>query len=148
MLEGNNGALINGLKGRKIENLLKLNHNIEIESSTDYGVLALCNIGTEKSDIDILINAIKQIANEKYEDMSYLENCKFTPLLEPEIIMSPQEAFYHKQETVPTQEAVGRICAELIAECPPGIFILAPGELIKKEHLEYLENYKTLSVLK
>lgn len=139
---------IKGLKGRKIENLLKLNYNIEIEASTDYGVLALCNIGTNEEDVSYLINAIREIANEKYEDLSYLENCKFMPLLEPQIIMSPQKAFYHEQEIIPTKDAVGRICAELIAECPPGIFILAPGELIKKEHLPYLENYKTLSVLK
>ena len=33
--------------------------------------------------------------------------------------------------------------AEVVAECPPGISILLPGELITEEHLPYLNDYET-----
>ena len=62
--------------------------------------------------------------------------------------MSPKEAFYKGFETIETSKAVGKISLDLIAECPPGIFVLALGELITEEHLPYLKHYKTLKVLK
>ena len=140
--------MIKGLCGRRIENILKTDYNIEIEASTDNGILVLSNIGANFDDVKILVNAIKDIANKNYTDISHLEDYKFMPLLDPIIEMSPREAFYKGYETVETQEAVGRISADLIAECPPGIFVLTPGELITKEHLPYLINYKTLKVVK
>ena len=40
----------------------------------------------------------------------------------------PRTAFFADRETVPLAEAVGRVCAELVAPYPPGIPVLAPGE--------------------
>ncbi len=140
--------MIKGLCGRRIENILKTDYNIEIEASTDNGILILANIGAKMADVKVLINAIKDIAMKNYSDISYLEDYKFMPLLNPIIEMSPREAFHKGFETIETEKAVGKISADLIAECPPGIFVLAPGELITEAHLPYLVNYKTLKVVK
>ena len=140
--------MIKNLCGRRIENILKTDYNIEIEASTDNGILILSNIGSNFDDVKILVNAIKDIASQNYADISHLENYKFMPLLNPEIKISPKEAFYKGFEIIETNKAVGKISADLIAECPPGIFVLTPGEIIKKEHLPYLVNYKTLKVVK
>lgn len=140
--------MVKNLHGRRLENILKTAYNIEIEASTDNGILILTNIGNTLADVDILINAIKAIASKNYSDISYLEDYKFMPLLNPIIKMSPKDAFYKGYETIETEKAVGRISVDLIAECPPGIFVLAPGELITEAHLPYLVNYKTLKVLK
>ncbi|MCQ2958228.1 MAG: aminotransferase class V-fold PLP-dependent enzyme [Candidatus Gastranaerophilales bacterium] len=140
--------MIKNLCGRRIENILRIKYNIEIEASTDNGILILSNIGAKLTDVKILINALKDIASKNYTDISYLEDYKFMPLLKPVIKMSPKDAFYKEYETAETKDAVGRISVDLIAECPPGIFVLAPGELITEEHLPYLVNYKTLKVLK
>jgi arginine decarboxylase len=48
----------------------------------------------------------------------------------PETILAPREAFFAPNQTVPAHEAVGRVSAELIAPYPPGVPVLAPGELI------------------
>ena len=48
------------------------------------------------------------------------------------------KAFYAEKRTLPIEESVGRICSEFIMTYPPGIPILAPGELITKEILEYI----------
>jgi lysine decarboxylase len=39
---------------------------------------------------------------------------------------------------VPTDEAIGRVSAELAAPYPPGIPVLAPGERITSEAIEGL----------
>jgi lysine decarboxylase len=48
----------------------------------------------------------------------------------PQTVLSPREAFFARNETVPAGAATGRVSAELVAPYPPGIPVLAPGELI------------------
>ena len=48
----------------------------------------------------------------------------------PQTVLSPREAFFAQNETVTAEAAVGRVSAELIAPYPPGVPVLAPGELI------------------
>jgi arginine/lysine/ornithine decarboxylase len=43
---------------------------------------------------------------------------------------------------VPINESDGKTCAEFVMCYPPGIPILAPGERITKEILEYIEYAK------
>jgi arginine decarboxylase len=50
--------------------------------------------------------------------------------VEPETVLAPREAFFAPNETVPAAAAIGRVSAELIAPYPPGVPVLAPGELI------------------
>jgi arginine decarboxylase len=55
-----------------------------------------------------------------------------------ELVMTPREAFLGRQETVPADEAVGRIAAESLATYPPGIPNVLPGERLTAETLEYI----------
>ena len=50
--------------------------------------------------------------------------------VEPQTVLAPREAFFAANETVSAAAAVGRVSAELIAPYPPGVPVLAPGELI------------------
>jgi arginine decarboxylase len=50
--------------------------------------------------------------------------------VDPQTILAPREAFFAPNETVPAASAIGRVSAELVAPYPPGIPVLAPGELI------------------
>ncbi len=56
----------------------------------------------------------------------------------PQAILAPREAFFAPNETVAADSAVGRVSAELIAPYPPGVPVLAPGELITSEALNAL----------
>lgn len=44
-----------------------------------------------------------------------------------------REAFFSPKETLATRQAKGRICAGLHAPCPPGVPLLAPGELLRPD---------------
>jgi arginine decarboxylase len=50
--------------------------------------------------------------------------------VEPQTVLAPREAFFSAHETVPASSAIGRVSAELVAPYPPGVPVLAPGELI------------------
>ena len=138
---------IDGLSGKRLESILEIDFGIEVESASDIGVLILCNLGNKRSDFKYLADALEKIASENHKDIYYLEKRKHMPMLEPKIIMSLREAYYAEKETVKKEDAIGRISAEVIAECPPGISILLPGELITAEHLPYLNDYETLDVV-
>jgi arginine/lysine/ornithine decarboxylase len=58
--------------------------------------------------------------------------------LELENVMSPRDAFFGRVEQVPVSDAAGRIAAEMVSPYPPGVPVLAPGERINREALDYL----------
>ncbi len=139
---------IDGLSGKRLESILEIDFGIEVESASDIGVLILCNLGNKRSDFKYLADALEKIASENHKDIYYLEKRKHMPMLEPKIVMSLRDAYYAEKETIKKEDAIGRISAEVVAECPPGISILLPGELITEEHLPYLNDYETLEVVK
>jgi lysine decarboxylase len=53
--------------------------------------------------------------------------------LDPRVVLPPRDAFFAPHETVPAGAAAGRISAELVAPYPPGVPVLAPGELVTAE---------------
>ncbi len=58
--------------------------------------------------------------------------------VQPQVVLPPRDAFFAPDETVPAARAVGRISAELVAPYPPGVPVLAPGELITSDAIEAL----------
>ncbi|MFN8077621.1 MAG: aminotransferase class V-fold PLP-dependent enzyme [Kineosporiaceae bacterium] len=63
--------------------------------------------------------------------------------VDPDVAMTPREAFFAPHETVPASAAVGRVSAELIAPYPPGVPVLAPGEVITAGALHALRETRT-----
>lgn len=139
---------VDGLSGKRLESILEIDFDIEVESASDVGVLLLINIGNTKQEIHYLVSAVEKIAKSNYSDIYYIEKRKHMPMLTPKIVMNPREAYYSEKETVPKEKSVGRISAEVIAECPPGISILLPGELITEAHMPYLNEYNCIEVIK
>lgn len=136
------------LTGEKLEAILELDFKVEVESASDIGLLILSNIGNKRSDFEYLANCLEKISKTEYSNKYYPETKLHMPMLTPEIKMNLQEAFYSEKEIVKKEASIGRIAGEIIAECPPGIAILVPGELIREEHLPYLEDYNNIEVLK
>jgi arginine decarboxylase len=58
--------------------------------------------------------------------------------LQPETVLLPRDAFFGPTEQVPVERAAGRVVAELVTPYPPGVPLLAPGELIEQAALDYL----------
>ena len=62
--------------------------------------------------------------------------------IEPDVAVSPQEAFYAEKEKLLLDRSAGRICSEFVMCYPPGIPVLAPGERITEEILDYIRYAK------
>jgi len=58
--------------------------------------------------------------------------------VEPQVVLSPRDAFFARHVTLSVDEAIGRVSAEVVAPYPPGIPVLAPGERITETAIEGL----------
>lgn len=139
---------VQGLSGTGLESILEKDYGIEIESASDMGVLILSNIGNSRKDFEYLIKCLEEIDKKNYYEHPIIDKKKHMPLLIPEIKVRLRDAYFAEKEIIKKEDAIGRISAEVIAECPPGISILLPGEIITKEHMPYLEDYRVLEVIK
>ena len=61
-----------------------------------------------------------------------------TEYINPTVLVSPQATCYAEKKSLPLRETAGKICGEFVMCYPPGIPILAPGEMITKELIEYI----------
>ncbi|HEX7405588.1 MAG TPA: hypothetical protein VF307_06660 [Candidatus Nanopelagicaceae bacterium] len=64
----------------------------------------------------------------------------------PQIGVSMREAYFAQSELVSAKAAIGRIGSDLIAPYPPGVAVLAPGEVITKEIVDGLLEAKAEGV--
>jgi len=102
-------------------------------------ILAYLSIGDRYQELERLVSALAEIRRRYQTDGSGLMNQEY---IDPEVVTSPQEAFYADKKSVPLEESVGRVCSEFVMCYPPGIPILAPGERITAEILDYIRYAK------
>lgn len=124
-----------GLAGIEVYDLLRDEYDIQIEFGDIANILAYISIGDRIQDIERLVGALADIKRLYSRDPSKMLNTEY---IAPKVVVSPQEAFYAKDESLPIKETAGRICSEFVMCYPPGIPILAPGEVITKEIIEYI----------
>ncbi|MBO6231024.1 MAG: aminotransferase class V-fold PLP-dependent enzyme [Ruminiclostridium sp.] len=63
------------------------------------------------------------------------------PVLRPERVLSPRDAYLAAKTDVPVKSAVGRVCAGVCSPCPPCVPAVMPGELIGEAEAEFLTRY-------
>lgn len=125
-----------GLAGIEVHDLLRDEYGILVEFGDLSNFLAIISVGDRPIDIERLISALSEIKRlHGKEPFGLLANEYIEPIVE----MMPTEAFYAKTDQIPILEAEGRIAAESIMCYPPGIPILAPGERVTKDVIEYIE---------
>ena len=62
--------------------------------------------------------------------------------INPIVAETPRKAFYADKISLPLDETSGKICTEFVMCYPPGIPILAPGELITDDIIKYIKYAK------
>ena len=112
-----------GLAGIEVYDLLRDEYDIQIEFGDLGNILAYLSIGDRPRDIERLVSALAEIQRRFAKDPAGLMKQEY---IDPEVAVSPQEAFYADKESLPIMETDGRICSEFVMCYPPGIPILAP----------------------
>lgn len=124
-----------GLAGIEVYDLLRDEYDIQIEFGDFGNILAYISIGDRIQDIERLVGALADIERLYKKDKTGMLSGEY---IQPEVVATPQKAFYSEKVSSPIKEACGKICGEFVMCYPPGIPILAPGEMITKEIAEYI----------
>lgn len=124
-----------GLTGIEVYDLLRDEYDIQIEFGDIGNILAYISIGDRIQDIERLVGALEDIKRLYSRETSRLHNAEY---ITPIVAATPQKAFYAEKELIPIRQTSGRICAEFVMCYPPGIPILAPGEMVTDEIVDYI----------
>ncbi|MET0384103.1 MAG: beta-eliminating lyase-related protein [Burkholderiaceae bacterium] len=118
--------------------------NIQVEKSTHNTLTLLLTIGTTRSKVSRLFDALLRLAKERrpVRAGAHLpELPRFTRLA-----CLPRDAFYEVGERLPLLDEggrpnaalEGRVCCDQITPYPPGIPVLVPGQVIASEITVFL----------
>lgn len=124
-----------GLAGIEVYDLLRDEYDIQIEFGDISNILAYISIGDRLQDIERLVGALYDLKGLYKRDKAGMLSAEY---VSPKVAVPPRKAFYSDKVSVPLNEAEGKICTEFVMCYPPGIPILAPGELITKDIIEYI----------
>ena len=128
-----------GLAGIEVYDILRDEYDIQIEFGDIGNILAYLSMGDRPQELERLVSALAEIRRRYQKDGTGMLTQEY---IEPEVVTSPQEAFYADKVSVPIGESEGRVCSEFVMCYPPGIPILAPGERITGEILEHIQYAK------
>lgn len=129
-----------GISGYKLESELIDKHNIQVEMSDLYNVLAVVTIGDSDSSLESLVSAVEEISS-RHSHVEYVDNMLTVPAIPPRVLL-PRDAFYSKSRSVELEASIGLISAEMLMAYPPGIPILCQGEVITEEIVQYVKMLK------
>jgi len=128
-----------GLAGIEVYDLLRDEYDIQIEFGDIGNILAYISVGDRERDVERLISALSEIRRCYRRSKSGLFTQEY---ITPQVVITPQAAFYADKESLPLRQTVGRVCSEFVMCYPPGIPILAPGEQITSEIVDYIKYAK------
>lgn len=124
-----------GLAGIEVYDLLRDEYDIQIEFGDIGNILAIITGGDRALEIERLVSALSEIKRLYGRSPVGLYDHEY---INPTVDLPPQKAFYADRVSLPIGETAGRICGEFVMCYPPGIPILAPGERITKDILDYI----------
>jgi lysine decarboxylase len=130
-----------GITGYQAADWLRANHGIGVGLSDHRRIEMLITHGDDEATVERLVDALGDLARRHGEiESSPRVRIPAPEHLALETVILPRDAFFGRTESVPADEAVGRVAAELATPYPPGVPVLVPGDLITKEAVEYLRS--------
>jgi lysine decarboxylase len=128
-----------GTSGYQAADWLREHKLVDLGMSDHRRLLATVSFADDKATGERLLDALwawRKAANDF--DAPPAIRLPSPEEIELESVALPRDAFFGRTESVPAQEASGRISAEQITPYPPGIPAVVPGERLNDAVVDYL----------
>ena len=125
-----------GASGVAIENALG-EHGIRVEMADQDTVVFLATLADTRADFDYLADVLIGIARTQQSTPRPSATALSWSVV-PTVGISMRDAYFASTEMVSAREAVGRVSADLIAPYPPGVAVIAPGEILTEQIVQGL----------
>ncbi len=133
-----------GASGVEIEEDLQ-RHGIRVEMADRDTIVFLATIADSAADFDHLADVLIPILKKRQEQRRESATALSWSIV-PQKATSMRDAYFAKTEMVPADQAIGRISADLIAPYPPGVAVVAPGEVLTEQIVKGLQASRTAGV--
>lgn len=130
--------------GKELFDILRDEYKIELEMSSINYALAMTSICDKKESFTRLINALIKIDEKIIKKEESFESYNITiPKKKMKILEAIKNKNYKIEEYTKTEE---RVSKEYIWVYPPGIPLITPGEVINKEIIQKINEYKNADI--
>lgn len=124
-----------GLAGIEVYDILRDEYGIQIEFGDIGNILAIISVGDRALALERLVSSLSEIKRLYSKDKRGMLDHEY---INPEVVIAPQQAFYSNQRSIPIKASKGYVSGEFVMAYPPGIPVLAPGERITEEIINYI----------
>lgn len=126
-----------GADGVAVERDL-IDAGMPLEMANRDTLVAMVTLADDAAAVDRLVDAlVASIERHRGEPRAVAGIAAYG--VTPVMGMTPREAFFAEREAVALRSSIGRVGAELIAPYPPGIPVIAPGEVVTEQVVAALE---------
>ncbi|WP_213086405.1 aminotransferase class I/II-fold pyridoxal phosphate-dependent enzyme [Aquiluna borgnonia] len=125
-----------GADGNLVEAEL-LSANIDLEMANRDVIIPMITMADTPDRIANLVKRIIELV-QKHRGEPRPVKIAAAFSIEPEVVITPRDAFFAPYEVVSGSDAIGRVSAELICPYPPGVPVLSPGERITESAMTAL----------
>ncbi|MFJ7152392.1 aminoacid decarboxylase [Streptomyces sp. NPDC100445] len=128
-----------GISGMQAAEWLRAHCHVDVGSSDTCRISGQITHADDDRTENLLIDSLHRLV----EHAGTIEKRPPVHLPEPRALqleqaMLPRDAYFATAEHVPAERAVGRVAAETISPYPPGVPVVAPGEVITPAVIDYL----------
>ena len=120
-----------GASGVSIENALG-EHGIRVEMADQDTVVFLATLADTRADFDEVADLLIKIARSQQSTPRPSATALSWSVV-PTVGISMRDAYFATTEMVSAADAIGRVSADLIAPYPPGVAVIAPGEILTEQ---------------
>ncbi|WP_320783782.1 ornithine decarboxylase [Streptomyces sp. CRN 30] len=137
-----------GISGMQATEWLRTEHHVDMGASDSCRISASLTHADDDRTEELLRDALRDLT----ERAGSIERRPPVRLPQPgdlelEQAVLPRDAFFAEAERVPADRAAGRVAAEMVTPYPPGVPVIAPGEVITREIVDYLRSGLAAGVL-
>ncbi|WNG88064.1 DegT/DnrJ/EryC1/StrS family aminotransferase [Mycobacterium sp. ITM-2016-00317] len=137
-----------GLTGYQAADWLRERCGVHVELADHRRVMALITYADTDATAHRFIDAMSALADAHCDRGAQpIGDAPPLPELRTETVMLPRDAYLGATEMVQWRKASGRISAEMICPYPPGIPVIAPGEVLTDAIVDYLQQQAAKGVM-
>ena len=133
-----------GASGVEIERELQ-DLGVRVEMADRDTIVFLATLADRREDFDSLAEKLIPIL-KRHQAQRRESATALSWSVTPQRGISMRDAYFAKTEMIAADKALGRISADLIAPYPPGVAVVAPGEILTEQILDGLASSKNAGV--
>ncbi len=134
------------MTGVQLNDILIQRYSIELEMGSLHYAIAMTSPADTEKGLRMLSDAITEI-DAQIDSNAIVQNTDYVKNTLPIVKYSPRQAYWAQKKEKLLFKSTGEICGEFVIPYPPGIPILAPGELITKQKIQQITVLKKANVL-